>query len=256
MEERTVKVRTIGTLAAALSVWAGSAATAQEPSKLKVPTLPVPTAAVPTGNQVLADECVNRMAKTGSSADADVKLTANAGTITISGTCKDDSQKKAMLEDIRVIPGVKLVRDGVKVVKVMQTQAIAGPLTSPAPAALPPATPPVISAPPLAMIPPRQMGGDPIVDPIPVGPYAGAGEMGAPPLPNHAWPTYAPYNNVSRVAYPTAYPYNAFPYIGPFYPFPKVPLGWRKVTLEWDDGHWWLGRKQAPVDYWRVRFGY
>ena len=98
-------------------------------------------------------------------------------------------------------------------------------------------------------------GRDPIIDPIPVGPGGGF-EMGAPPLPNHAWPTYAPYNNVSRVAYPTAYPYNAFPYIGPFYPFPKVPLGWRKVTLEWEDGHWWLGRKQAPVDYWRVKFGY
>jgi len=26
------------------------------------------------------------------------------------------------------------------------------------------------------------------------------------------------------------------------------------VTLEWDDGHWWIGRKQAPIDYWRVRF--
>ena len=248
-----MKVRTIGTLAAALSVWAGSAATAQEPSKIGVSA---PAAALPTGNQSLADECVNRMAKTGSSADADVKLTANAGTITISGTCKDDGQKKAMLEDIRVIPGVKLVRDGIKVSKVAQTQAV-GPFAQPAPAALPPATPPVISAPPMAMIPlPGRAAVDPLVDPFPVGPYAGAGEMGAPPLPNHAWPTYAPYNNVSRVAYPTAYPHNAFPYIGPFYPFPKVPLGWRKVTLEWEDGHWWLGRKQAPVDYWRVKFGY
>ena len=25
------------------------------------------------------------------------------------------------------------------------------------------------------------------------------------------------------------------PYIGPFYPYPQVPLGWRKVQLEWDD---------------------
>ena len=25
-----------------------------------------------------------------------------------------------------------------------------------------------------------------------------------------------------------------------FYPYPQVPLGWRKVTLEWDDGWWHL----------------
>ena len=30
------------------------------------------------------------------------------------------------------------------------------------------------------------------------------------------------------------------PSIGPFYPYPQVPLGWRKVALEWDDGWWYL----------------
>ena len=25
-----------------------------------------------------------------------------------------------------------------------------------------------------------------------------------------------------------------------FYPYPQVPLGWRRVTLEWDDGCWQL----------------
>ena len=64
-----------------------------------------------------------------------------------------------------------------------------------------------------------------------------------PRLPPYAWPTYAPYNNFARVGYPQSYPYNAFPYIGPFYPFPKVPLGWRKVSLEWDDGWWFLDFK-------------
>ena len=248
MEERTVKVRTIGTLAAALSVWGGSSATAQEPSKLKIPAVTAKVTA-PAGNEALADACAAKLTKTGSSLEADVKITANAGTISITGLCKDDAQKKAMLEDIRVIPGVKLVRDGLKVGKVAQTQAIGGPLAQQVPTALPPSTPPTTG--------PRGPTplGDPLVDPIPVGPGGGF-EMGAPPLPNNAWPTYAPYNNVSRVAYPTAYPYNAFPFIGPFYPFPKVPLGWRKVTLEWEDGHWWLGRKQAPADYWRVRFGY
>ena len=37
----------------------------------------------------------------------------------------------------------------------------------------------------------------------------------------------------------------AWPYIGPFYPYPQVPLGWRKVTLEWDDGWWFLDFKDC-----------
>ena len=98
-----------------------------------------------------------------------------------------------------------------------------------------------------------QMG--PVVEPAPLGvPGAITPDLQAPPLPPNAWPTYAPHNNLSRVGYPQAYPYNAFPFIGPYYPFPKVPLGWRKVTLEWEDGHWWYGRNQTPNDYWKVRF--
>ncbi|TWT86621.1 periplasmic protein [Pseudobythopirellula maris] len=57
-------------------------------------------------------------------------------------------------------------------------------------------------------------------------------------MPNHAWPSYAAYPNYAAVTYPKQYSPAAWPYIGPFYPYPQVPLGWRKVTLEWDDG-WW-----------------
>ncbi len=64
----------------------------------------------------------------------------------------------------------------------------------------------------------------------------------------------APYNNYSRVAYPTTYPYEAFPFIGPMYPFPKIPLGWRSVSLTWEDGCWWYGRKATGHDWWRIRY--
>jgi hypothetical protein len=30
---------------------------------------------------------------------------------------------------------------------------------------------------------------------------------------------------------------------GAFIPYPQVPLGWRKVSLEWDDGWWPLDMK-------------
>ena len=66
----------------------------------------------------------------------------------------------------------------------------------------------------------------------------------SPHLPNYAWPTYAPYPNYGAVTYPRQYSPAAWPYIGPFYPYPQVPLGWRKVSLEWDDGWWMLDFKQ------------
>ena len=61
-----------------------------------------------------------------------------------------------------------------------------------------------------------------------------------PQVPNHAWPSYAAHPNYAAVTYPKQYSASAWPYIGPFYPYPQVPLGWRKVTLEWDDGWWFL----------------
>lgn len=66
----------------------------------------------------------------------------------------------------------------------------------------------------------------------------------APHMPGYAWPSYAPYPNYGAVTYPRQYSPTAWPYIGPFYPYPQVPLGWRKVSLEWDDGWWMLDFKQ------------
>jgi hypothetical protein len=82
--------------------------------------------------------------------------------------------------------------------------------------------------------------------PLPEGPAGGAiGGAGAMRgAPNYAWPSYAPHPNFSAVGYPTAYPWQAWPNIGPFYPYPEVPLDWRAVTLRWDDGIWWLDFKK------------
>jgi hypothetical protein len=66
-----------------------------------------------------------------------------------------------------------------------------------------------------------------------------------PCMPNCAWPSYAAYPNYAAVTYPKQYSPTAWPFIGPFYPYPQVPLGWRKVTLEWDDGWWMLDFKDG-----------
>lgn len=66
-----------------------------------------------------------------------------------------------------------------------------------------------------------------------------------PQMPGYAWPSYAAYPNYGALTYPQQYSASAWPYIGPFYPYPQVPLGWRKVTLEWDDGWWMLDFKDC-----------
>jgi osmotically-inducible protein OsmY len=81
----------------------------------------------------------------------------------------------------------------------------------------------------------------------------GAGVFSHPQLPSHAWPAYAQYPNSAAVTYPTQYSASAFPYIGPFYPYPQVPLGWREVRLQWDDGFWNLNFNKSE-SVWDILF--
>lgn len=226
-------------------------------SAMAAPPAPLPIAATntntntnpnPNPNQALADDVAYRLRSSGSATGADVSIVAQEGIVTLSGTAKDAAQKAKFVADAKSVNGVIVVRDNIRAIAagVVQVQDPPIGLAPIAPTPLGPTGAPVGAGP---------VGFNPIVEPAPLGvPGQAAPDMQAPNLPPYAWPTYAPHNNVSRVAYPQAYPYNAFPFIGPYYPFPKVPLGWRKVTLEWDDGHWYLGRQSAPHDYWRVKF--
>lgn len=219
-----MKLRSLYTLAASLGLAAGT-------------TMAAPTADV-NPNQKLAGEIAQRLDAHGLGSEADVSIKCEGGTVTLTGTAQSAAIKEKVLHETRFTPGVKLVRDGVeiKASKVVTAQASL-PMT------------------PVQPLPVNGGNGGALIEPAPLGaPGMHTPDMQAPPLPPYAWPTYAPYNNVSRVAYPEAYPYNAFPFIGPYYPFPKVPLGWRKVVLEWDDGHWYMGRASTPHDYWRVKF--
>jgi hypothetical protein len=84
----------------------------------------------------------------------------------------------------------------------------------------------------------------PATGPVPAGPV-----YDNPNIPEYAWPTYAQYPNYAAVTYPSQYSASAWPYIGPFYPYPQVPLNWRKVSLEWSDGHWDL-KFDSRTDRW------
>ncbi len=132
---------------------------------------------------------------------------------------------------------------------IAQTRALASQEPAPMPARVAPGAP----VPPAAVaVPAAPAFGEPV--PIYQAPTPSPAELNPPQMPPYAWPTYAPYNNYSRVASPEAYPYQSWPFIGPQYPFPKVPLGWRRVQLEWQDGHWWFSKVATPHDWWRVRY--
>jgi hypothetical protein len=92
-----------------------------------------------------------------------------------------------------------------------------------------------------------QMGGQSVMGPqggMPSGvvptSYGHGPNYENPSMPGYAWPSYASYPNYAALSYPQQYSPTAWPYIGPFYPYPQVPLAWRKVSLEWDDGWWFL----------------
>ena len=238
--------RKICPLAAALGLLGGASLPAAEPTTT--------VAAASAANQKLAEAVAARLTATPVADGSDITINTENGAVTVKGTCLTAEQKKNILSEIRVVAGVKVVRDGITIGKGAITQAQAentpilggmGPVVQPMPVGVPPA----------GMMAPGMGMGMPM-EPASMGMPGMGGAAGgfAPQLPPNAWPTYAPHNNASRIAYPQSYPYNAFPFIGPFYPFPKVPLGWRSVSLTWEDGHWWYGRTATPQDHWRVRF--
>lgn len=262
-------MRSLSTLAVAIGLTVGGTAAAQQAKPAK------PVASANVDDNKLVAMIAERLNQSAVTRGTDISVTSKGGIVTVLGDAENGAQKQAVLQVIQYTKGVVAVRDGINTSKVKQTQ---GPSdvpntlpnvtpeqpSTPTPLPMTPLQPsepigPIVNAPSVGVPPTMYNGpvGNPAIEPMPMG-MAGMGGPAmagsAPPLPPYAWPTYAPHNNFSRVAYPQAYPANAFPFIGPYYPFPKVPMGWRSVRLEFDDGFWWMGRKSAPHDYWRVRF--
>lgn len=221
-----------------------------------------PMPAVLTADQKLAEAVATSLQTTGATGFA-IDITCTNGVVELAGVVRDKNEKTKILTTASRVAGVKQVQDKLLVREATGIRQVGGELPAP-PMQLPPSTLPMQNGTtpmpkPMPMPGPGVVGGMGEVgpgDPVPVfqpqsaDPY----NPNAPRMPGYAWPTYAPYNNLSRVAYPNYYPYNAWPFIGPFYPFPKVPLGWRSIRLEWEDGHWYYGRQATRDQYWRVRY--
>jgi hypothetical protein len=242
-------------LAVAASVWMALPGGAQEPARLQVQSGSALTPVDSTINQKLADTIADHLRQSGVLHRYIVNVSYQDGTVELTGTVSDPAQRDNVERIVRGVPGVENLVDHLSCAASNAILPVQASTLSSEAAPLAPNCP----VPPNGILPPGgSLPGGPgfAVEPQPIAqmPAPGPYDLNPPKMPPYAWPTYAPYNNYSRVAYPTLYPYKAFPFIGPFYPFPHVPLGWRAVKLEWQDGHWWLSRYATPHDWWMLRY--
>lgn len=190
--------------------------------------------------------------------DFELDLSTVDGEVWVRGFVASPQQKAHVLRTVQQVPNVTKVIDDITVAGASKGTSVQPASTSrvvahPQGGSSMPVMGPTVSGPgPVAFAPSSLVnydgGAAPMADagpsPVPMnmGPSYGAGvpRYDQPQMPGYAWPSYAAYPNYSAVTYPKQYSASAWPYIGPFYPYPQVPLGWRKVALEWDDGLWYL----------------
>jgi hypothetical protein len=240
----TVPARFSLALTLGLSLVPAALAGAEEPPARAPATLPIAYS-----NQQMAESIAARLRESGVLQHYSVDISYRDGVAELTGSVADMSQHDRVLRLVQGVPGVQRVVDQLSVAgTIVPVQAGGVPQTFPPPGAAAPAPP--VSAPPVAAPGMALPEATPIFQAPAPAPYS----LNPPRMPPYAWPTYAPYNNYSRVAYPKAYPYNCWPFVGPVYPFPKVPPGWRSVRLEWDDGFWWYSKTGTRWDWWKLRY--
>jgi osmotically-inducible protein OsmY len=227
-------------------------------------------------NQQVAQQIANGLVSAGLG-DYDLEIRYKDGACSLIGALDTPEQAMAAYQRAATVPGVNQVLTRLTVAgrefKPESVHPAAFQAGMPAGgaqyAALPYAPQPL---PPQAALSPTSAGayapppvpgpGGPMAAPVtPAGyhPHLGHGphfgRLGAhevynsPYLPQYAWPTQAAYDNYAAVSYPSKYDASAWPYIGPFYPYPQVPLGWRSAQLVWDDGYWNL-KFDPQTDKW------
>ena len=243
-----MRVLLVWTILIGSAVLSGRSARAGEPA----PLAPLPAASA-AQNQALADVVAAGLRRSGVLRSYRVDVSAQSGVVELTGTVTDAAQRDEVLRLVHGIPSVEGVVDHMRT-----TGAASGVVTAQGPElpkAADPLPPPIPEA-DVPGVPPAPKANGPIADPVPLARMAppAFAELTPPSKPPYAWPNYAPYNNFSRCAIPQAYPAPAFPFIGPVYPYPKVPLGWRSVKLEWDDGYWWFSKVGNKYNWWKIRY--
>ena len=217
-------------------------------------------------NQTVADNIEQALIQSAALEEADqVQVSVKDGVVTLDGIAASSEQRSRIENVVRRVPGVSTVKNNMNIGEIQQVSAsiLERTPSQPAPYSSAVGQQPgvsILSDVPLNQYQPDQVAQAPAVAddpnaPVQYGtplPMTGAPQYAMPDqygqqhavrydrpyLPNYAWPSYAAYPNYAQVCYPKQYSANCWPYIGPVYPYPQVPLGWREVTLKWHDGTW------------------
>lgn len=218
----------------------------------------------PASNQQVAQQVAAALQKAGLGAQ-DIEVRYKDGAASLIGRVEDAEQVRRAEFAARSVPGVQHVINRLTpasgVQPVSHEQAYGVPGANFAPGQQVPFNPQTAMAPQFgAPIHPAQYAqpgmvpqGMPPQGMPPYGniqPVMGHQVYNQPYLPNYAWPSYAQYDNYAAVTYPKGYDASAWPYIGPYYPYPQVPMEWRQATLEWDDGYWNLKFNSRTDKWW------
>ncbi len=202
-------------------------------------------------DKAIAEQIATELRDSGQLKDYSVGVKYRNGTVWLSGRVTSDQQIEAALGVLSNLEGIEQIVNNLSVSGsgLKQSAARRTSYTSGESAAAP-AVATQMAADGAEAVPAgyhRLMGKHKYMRPMAM--YGGAAAPAQPPaydqphMPNYAWPSYAASPNYAALTYPKQYSATAFPFIGPFYPYPQVPLGWRKVSLEWDDGWWFLDFK-------------
>jgi len=193
----------------------------------------------------------------------DIEIMYQNGRCVLQGTVGTPEQRAGASRVAQSVPGVQSVANQLRLQGQAAPQAdpryamAAAYQAAPGGPQGPPMSGPPAGPPGMPQVPgsdqPMPGGMPPMGAPMPAtgpGPQSTGPAYDNPNLPQYGWPSYAQYPNYAAVTYPSQYSASAWPYIGPFYPYPQVPLNWRKVTLEWSDGHWDLNFDSRTDRWW------
>lgn len=222
---------------------------------------PVSHESRPASNQQVAHHIAQALTKAGLSGQ-EIEVRYKDGTASLIGNVEDAEQAQRAEMAARSVPGVNGVINRLSPASGVQPvgyeQGYGQPMMPPG-QGYPQFDPnmggypggPQYGAPPVQQMQYSQPG----MAPQGMPQYGNVQQMGhrvynQPNLPQYAWPAYAQYDNYAAVTYPKQYDAQAWPYIGPYYPYPQVPMEWREATLEWDDGYWNLKFNSRTDKWW------
>jgi len=231
----------------------------------RAPSVIQPAAATrqpaPVSNQKMAEACAKALKSAGLTG-YDMEIRYQNGTVQLNGSISSPQQALEVEQVLARVPGVRGINNQLKIRREKQPMS-RRPMPRQELARQPMPRPQMARQRPMPRQPMPgqaiqpavawQNGGGQVVAPAAYmhgGPGAQHTEYNNANLPDYAWPTYASYPNSAQITYPKQYSASAWPYIGPFYPYPQVPLGWRKATLEWDDGYWALNFNSRTDRWW------